>query len=57
MKYAKKSYLNDPKWKKSLQWARRAWSALEMDAVQEEKDLKLVIEGIQDEVLITFCLT
>ena len=54
--FARKAFLNDPKWPKGLYWARCAWKALEMDAAEEEKNLKMFLEGVQEDFMASFCV-
>ena len=54
--FARKAFLNDPKWRKGLYWARRTWQALKMDAEMEERNLRKTMEGVQEEVMAGFCV-
>ena len=54
--FARKAFLNDPKWRKGLLRAREAWKALKMDAEMEERNLRKTVEGVQEEVMASFCV-
>ena len=54
--FARKAFLNDPELPVGLFCARLAWNALEMDTEEEEKNLKMFVEGVQEEVMTGFCV-